>query len=218
MPPAPPMLAGRRIRVTLARDADAMALLSFHRRNRDHLRRWSPPVPDAFYTISYWSQWAAQTRLLYDHEQAVRLVFRLIGAPEGIVIGQINFSNIVRGPFQAAYLGYQIDAEHEGLGLMSEALRLAVDFMFGPFGLHRIMANYIPDNERSARLLERLGFEKEGYARDYLFIDGDWRDHVLTALINREAAPPARPQMTSGKPTVPAKPSQRLITRRGLKV
>src|SRR3546814_9602763 len=89
-------------------------------------------------------------------------------------------------------MGYQIDAECEGRGLMTEALRLAIDFMFARFGLHRIMANYIPDNHRSGRVLERLGFEKEGYARNYLFIDGAWRDHVLTALINPHPAAPVR--------------------------
>src|SRR3546814_5111337 len=113
---------------------------------------------------------------------------RLNEDPDGPVIGQVNFSNIVRGAFQAAHMGYQIDAECEGRGLMTEALRLAIDFMFARFGLHRIMANYIPDNHRSGRVLERLGFEKEGYARNYLFIDGAWRDHVLTALINPHPA------------------------------
>jgi ribosomal-protein-alanine N-acetyltransferase len=67
---------------------------------------------------------------------------------------------------------------------MAEALRAANAFVFGSMRLHRIMANYRPENERSARLLERLGFEREGLARDYLFIDGAWRDHVLTALVN----------------------------------
>src|SRR3546814_41098 len=111
-------------------------------------------------------------------------------------------------------MGYQIDAECEGRGLMTEALRLAIDFMFARFGLHRIMANYIPDNHRSGRVLERLGFEKEGYARNYLFIDGAWRDHVLTALINPHPAAPVPAEPAPGKPAGPARPTQRLISRR----
>jgi len=67
---------------------------------------------------------------------------------------------------------------------MAEALRAANGFAFRALRLHRIMANYRPENERSGRLLERLGFVREGLARDYLFIDGAWRDHVLTALVH----------------------------------
>jgi ribosomal-protein-alanine N-acetyltransferase len=76
------------------------------------------------------------------------------------------------------------------MGLMAEALRATNAFVFRELRLHRIMANYRPENERSARLLARLGFAREGLARDYLFIDGEWRDHVLTALVN-PALPPA---------------------------
>jgi ribosomal-protein-alanine N-acetyltransferase len=67
---------------------------------------------------------------------------------------------------------------------MSEALRAANAYVFGPMRLHRIMANHRPENARSAKLLERLGFVREGLARDYLFIDGAWRDHVLMSLTN----------------------------------
>ena len=65
---------------------------------------------------------------------------------------------------------------------MAEALRATNAWAFGELRLHRIMANYRPENERSARVLERLGFVCEGIARNYLFIDGAWRDHVLTSL------------------------------------
>jgi len=67
---------------------------------------------------------------------------------------------------------------------MAEALRALIAYAFGELGFHRIMANYIPTNERSGLLLRRLGFVVEGYARDYLEIDGAWRDHVLTSLTN----------------------------------
>jgi ribosomal-protein-alanine N-acetyltransferase len=213
-----PHLIGPRVLVSLARETDAMALLSFQRRNREHLKPWSPPMPDAYYTIAYWSQWSAQARPIYDQDQGARLVMRLKDEPDGPVIGLITLSQIVRGAFQAASLGYQIDAAHEGRGLMSEALGLTVDFAFRILRLHRIMANYIPENVRSARVLERLGFRKEGYARDFLFIDGAWRDHVLTALINPEPTEPAPAESLPGRHATPARPSQRRLAPRGLKV
>jgi [ribosomal protein S5]-alanine N-acetyltransferase len=67
---------------------------------------------------------------------------------------------------------------------MFEALTVVIAYAFNDMGLHRIMANYIPTNERSGRLLRRLGFVVEGYARDYLFLAGNWQDHILTSLIN----------------------------------
>ena len=100
------------------------------------------------------------------------------------MIGACNFSGIIRGAFQACYLGYHIDEAHQGQGLMQEALEAGIGYMFDSQNLHRIMANYIPGNDRSARLLERLGFEREGYAKAYLNIAGRWQDHVLTALVN----------------------------------
>ena len=66
---------------------------------------------------------------------------------------------------------------------MSEIVQASIKYMQNEFKLHRIMANYLPYNHRSAKLLKRLGFEKEGYAKDYLKINGQWQDHVLNALI-----------------------------------
>jgi ribosomal-protein-alanine N-acetyltransferase len=100
------------------------------------------------------------------------------------MIGTCNFSNIVRGVFQACHLGYAISQSHQGKGLMSEAVELGIRYMFEIVKLHRIMANYMPRNERSARLLEKLGFEREGYAKSYLKIAGVWEDHILTSKIN----------------------------------
>ena len=100
------------------------------------------------------------------------------------LVGVCNFTNIVRGAFQACTLGYSLSADAQGKGLMYEALTAAIAYMFEIENLHRIMANYVPENRRSADLLRRLGFEIEGHARDYLHINGAWRDHILTAKTN----------------------------------
>lgn len=112
------------------------------------------------------------------------------GGRGGPIVGIINVSQIVRGAFQAAVIGYSLDGCAEGRGLMTEALEAVIDYAFDGLELHRLMANYRPENTRSAAVLERLGFIKEGYAKEYLFIDGAWRDHVLTSLVrgDRDAA------------------------------
>jgi ribosomal-protein-alanine N-acetyltransferase len=67
---------------------------------------------------------------------------------------------------------------------MTEALQVAIAYVFDELKMHRIMASYLPHNQRSGRLLKRLGFVVEGYARDYLMINGQWQDHILTSLVN----------------------------------
>ncbi len=206
----PPQLAGDRVLVNLATERDVPALLAFHQRNRDHLKPWSPPAPDGFLTPGYWRRWTAAVRPLYDQDQAVRLLVRWQAEEDGTVLGQISLSNIQRGPFQSCLLGYHLDAAAQGQGLMHEALQQVIGFAFGTFGLHRLAANYMPNNRRSGRLLERLGFEIEGYAKAYLFVDGAWRDHVLTALTDREAPPPSADLVD------PVRPAPRLALRRRL--
>jgi ribosomal-protein-alanine N-acetyltransferase len=90
----------------------------------------------------------------------------------------------VRGPLQACNLGYSVDASRQGQGLMREVVQAGIAYMFDTMGLHRIMANHMPSNLRSAKLLQSLGFEREGYARSYLQIAGQWQDMVLNARIN----------------------------------
>lgn len=186
---AEPILKGKRVLLRLGRPSDARAILDFFLDNRAHFKPTDPPRPPNFYSEDYWVERVATTALEYHQDRSCHL-FVFAGPREGTLIGYANLSNFIRGAFQACYLGYGLAAEAQGKGLMSEALGLAIQFAFEELRLHRIMANYLPTNERSARVLERLGFKKEGYAPDYLFINGGWRDHVLTALTNTIWRPP----------------------------
>ena len=152
-----------------------------------HLDRWSPPPATGFFTEAFWAERLSASVEEFHADRAVRFVMQPrdpmrptpLDAP---VLGTINYTNIVRGAFHACHLGYQVARAEQGRGLMYEGLRATNDFMFDALRLHRIMANFRPENDRSGRLLERLGFVREGLARNYLFIDGAWRDHVLTSL------------------------------------
>jgi ribosomal-protein-alanine N-acetyltransferase len=150
-----------------------------------HLDRWSPPVPQAMFTEAFWDERLALAADELLADRAVRFVLQPAGTPVGgAIVGTANYTNIVRGAVQACHLGYQIGRAQQGQGLMREALRAANDFMFDSMRLHRIMANFRPENDRSRRLAAALGFVEEGLAKDYLYIDGAWRDHVLTSLVN----------------------------------
>ena len=181
--PAPlPEIRTARLDIRLARPGMEAPMARFLRDNFDgHLDRWSPPAAPGFFTESFWRERLEIAVEEFHAGRAARFVLQQ-GPPEGPILGTCNYTNIVRGPFLACYLGYQVARDREGSGLMAEALGATNEFMFNVMRVHRIMANYRPENARSARLLERLGFAKEGLARNYLFIDGAWRDHVLTAL------------------------------------
>lgn len=177
-------LVTERLELIMPPPAMAARVAAYHRANREHHAPWSPTRSDMFFTETWWRQRLALARSEREADSGLRFVLVLGNDPTGPVIGECNFSNFVRGAFQACHLGYSIGREHEGKGYMTEALRATIAHVFGELDLHRVMANYRPENERSARLLARLGFVQEGIARDYLFIDGAWRDHVLTSLVN----------------------------------
>ena len=150
--------------------------------NRAHLARWEPTRDEDFFSLE-----KCEERLLANHRlQEAGLAVNFAVCLEQKMIGICNFSNIVRGAFYACHLGYAIAEQQQGQGYMYEAVQAGIAHMFEQQGLHRVMANYVPENQRSAALLERLGFEKEGYAKSYLKINGVWRDHVLTALVNNK--------------------------------
>ena len=187
-----PELETDRLTVRLAQPGMERAMARFLGDNYPgHLDRWSPPTAPAFFTEAFWAERLAYAVEEFRAERAVRFVLqRRAGGPgekaplHASIIGSANYSNIVRGAFQACHLGYQVGRDHQGQGFMSEALRATNAYMFEVMRMHRIMANFIPENARSRRLAARLGFAEEGLARRYLFIDGAWRDHVLTSLVN----------------------------------
>jgi ribosomal-protein-alanine N-acetyltransferase len=176
-PHTPPVLDTARLTLVLAQPALAAEHVAFFTRNDAHFRPWDPPRPRGLLTVDYWLQQLARSQAEFEAGTAVRLVALRKAAPS-MMVGRINLTQIARGPFQSAMLGYAIDAAHEGQGLMREALFAVIGYAFGELRLHRLEANVRPENLRSLRSLAALGFERTGLARRYLFIDGAWRDHV----------------------------------------
>lgn len=165
------------------RKTDGERLKKFQEINEGHLARWESTSNESLESAmdSYKERLASWIKECKEGKSA-RFFLLKKDDPDGDIIGTINFTQIFHGPFQACYLGYKIDRKFEGKGLMYESLSRSIRYVFEDLHLHRIMANYMPSNDRSANLLRRLGFSIEGYAENYLLINHRWEDHVLTAL------------------------------------
>ena len=100
--------------------------------------------------------------------------------------GQVTVNNIVRGSAQFASIGYWIDQQYAGRGVMPRAVAMAIDHCFTTVGLHRIEVAIRPENSNSLRVVEKLGIHEVGYAPKYLHIDGEWRDHRIYAITKDE--------------------------------
>lgn len=170
---------------------DVPAITRYFRENDAFHRPTNPLLPDDFLTEAHQRRRVEALRADYEADRALRL-FVFKKAEPARVIAALSFSAILRGPAQYCNLGYHQAQDEQGKGHMREALPVAIAHVFDVLDLHRIQANYMPTNERSGKLLRHLGFVVEGYARDYLFINGAWRDHVLTSLTNPALAGPQR--------------------------
>lgn len=185
------MIETRRLIVRLPEPSDVPSIVRFYRDNMAHLQPFSPRyTPDLLEAATWTEQVHFRAR-----EYAAREAFRafIFAKPEpSRILGNINLTQVIRGAFQSANLGYALAATDQGRGYMTEAVSAMVAFAFEEWGLHRVAASHLPRNVRSAAVLERCGFRVEGHARDYLMIDGRWEDHVLTAITNPGWSAPGR--------------------------
>ncbi len=178
------ILLGERIFLRAPRVADHENWARLRRESEDFLRPWEPLWLEDELSM------AAYRRRLRGYWREMRagaaLPLFIFARDSHELLGGLNLSNIRRGIAQAASLGYWIGKRHARQGYMTEAVRLVTRHAFSELKLHRVEAACIPDNEPSRRLLERCGFIREGLAREYLRINGRWRDHLLYALVREE--------------------------------
>ena len=152
--------------------------------SRDYLAPWEPSWPQDALTRS-----AFRRRIKgYDREwqQGTGYSFLAFRAADEALLGGVTLTNLRRGVAQSVSLGYWTGEPHSRQGYMTEALHAVLDFSFDDLGLHRVEAACLPANAASKGLLAKTGFREEGYAREYLRINGRWQDHVLFAIVREE--------------------------------
>ncbi len=178
-----PVLQTPRLILRLFFHQDVPSILDYYLQNKDFLTQVEPTRPPGFYTQEFWQEQVQKGVLEFEWGESVKLGLFKQADPE-ILIGKVNLTQICWGASYSCALGYSLAEREQGRGYMTEALTAAIRYSFEDLNLHRIMASYMPRNERSGLLLKRLGFVVEGYARNYLMINGQWEDHILTSLLN----------------------------------
>src|SRR6201991_642016 len=176
VPADPPPSARVRLRV-LTRE-DRVEFLALARESRRLHRPWTYPPERA----DQFDELYSRSR----REDFLCLLACTVDTDE--IAGVFTISQIVRGAFQSAYLGYYAHEAHAGQGLMREALEQVLGHAFGPLGLHRVEANIQPGNAPSIALARGAGFRLEGFSPRYLLIGGQWRDHERYAITTDEWA------------------------------
>jgi [ribosomal protein S5]-alanine N-acetyltransferase len=167
---------GERAFIRRGRSGDADEFTELMRASREHHQPWSfPPTRNSEFLA------LVERARSEDFE-----LFLLCRRGDGRILGFLNLSQIFRGPFLNAYLGYAVGAPYAGEGYMTEGIQLVLAHAFGSLGLHRLEANIQPGNERSIALAEGAGFRLEGFSPRYLKIDGKWRDHERWAILAEE--------------------------------
>ncbi|MEZ9564551.1 ribosomal protein S5-alanine N-acetyltransferase [Vibrio artabrorum] len=161
---------------------DASMISEYFQINKEHLKAWEPTREEAFFKREGWAQ--RLIKLSELHKMGLGYYCLLINADSNEMLGTISLGNLSRFPFYACSVGYSLAERAQGQGYMRRGLRMAKDYMFNVQNMHRLIATYMPHNERSAGVLKHLGFVREGFAKDYLQINGKWEDHILTALVN----------------------------------
>ena len=180
--PAPALVRrGRQVLLRPPAASDQREFLEAVARSKRLHGQWVQPPADPAEFRLYVKRFA--TDALRDLSRTRHLGLLLCERESQALAGVLNFSEVVRGALQSAFLGYYAFAGLSGRGLMREGLALALDEAFRGLGLHRVEVNIQPTNARSIALVEAAGFTREGFSRRYVKVAGRWRDHARYAML-----------------------------------
>ena len=180
-----PVIRGVDLYLRYPRMPDFKAWAKLRAESRDFLTPWEPSWARDELTKG------AFRRRIKRYQKETRLdsayAFFVYRKGDHQLLGGCTLSNVRRGVTQGCTLGYWIGERFARQGYMFDGVRALIPFVFSTLGLHRIEAACLPTNQASQSLLAKAGFRREGLARKYLQINGEWRDHVLFALLEDEA-------------------------------
>lgn len=179
-------LQGRRVMMRALVPADFREWSEVRRRNGDWLTVWEPSrqphQPDPATDRSAFASRCLQR----DRDRAAGTAYQFGLFVDDSIIGEVNLNNVIRGAMQSATVGYWVDRRHAGMGYVAEGVVLLIRYAFEQLSLHRVEICIVPRNERSRRVMDKLGIREEGVAERYLEINGVWEDHVRYGITVEE--------------------------------
>lgn len=179
-----PVLETERVVLRAPQMSDYPSWAELRGDSREFLVPWEPRwAPDELSRSSFRRR---VRHYLRDMREDMGYALFVYDTRSAALVGGLTLCNVRRGVTQSCTLGYWVGAKYARQGYMTAAVRAIVPFVFESLELHRLEAACLPTNTASMRLLDRIGFEREGLARRYLRINGEWRDHVLYALLDTD--------------------------------
>jgi [ribosomal protein S5]-alanine N-acetyltransferase len=172
-----PSIVGDGVLLRMPQATDHNEWAALREQSREFLVPWEPTWPADDLSRSAFRR--RLRRYAEDLRSDQGYAFLIIRSADNALVGGLTLANIRRGVAQAGSLGYWMGQPFVRQGHMTAAVHALIPFAFATLRLHRLEAACIPTNAGSIRLLEKTGFVREGYARDYLCINGIWQDHLL---------------------------------------
>ncbi len=172
-------IKGKNVLLKNLTPAYAQQLLEYYNRNKLHLQHFEPVRDNEFYTLETQRKILIESYKQYLNGTSIDMGIFI----DEEFVGKIKISNIVYGSFKSGIIGYSLDEKYCGKGYMTEALTLALKYVFEECELHRIEASALVNNEKSRNVLRRCGFKLIGINEKYLLIDGRWQDHATYYLV-----------------------------------
>jgi ribosomal-protein-alanine N-acetyltransferase len=176
-----PAISGEGVLLRPPQPADHAEWAALRETSRGFLTPWEPVWPEDDLTRGAFRR--RLKRYAEDQRNDLAYAFLIFRASDHALVGGLTLANIRRGVAQTGSIGYWVGAPYARHGYMTAAVRTLIPFCFGTLRLHRLEAACIPGNNASIGLLEKTGFQREGYARAYLCINGVWQDHLLYARL-----------------------------------
>ncbi len=179
------ILSTKNLNLVFLDEKHAHEVCRYSKSNKDFFAPYGPKPFDEYFTMEYQMLRLMEEQNLRKEKKSIRFwIFKKEDVRFEKIIGDVHFMNIVWGIFLSCHLGYKFDQAEVDKGYGTEAIGAAVDFMFSDWKLHRIQANIIPENKRSQRVVEKLGFVNEGLSKKYLKLNGEWKDHLHWVKLN----------------------------------
>jgi ribosomal-protein-alanine N-acetyltransferase len=180
-----PSIRGRNVLLRAPQMTDHGQWASLREESRDFLTPWEPIWPADDLTRAAFRR--RLKRYAEDQRTDQAYAFLIFRGEDEALVGGVTLANLRRGVAQAGSIGYWVGERFARQGFMTAAMHALIPFAYDTLRLHRLEAACIPGNAASIRLLEKTGFTREGYAREYLCINGTWTDHLLYARLKGDA-------------------------------